>query len=137
MTTLLASHITVADAAKALAVSERTVWRYLKSGRLASETTGPAGERRTLIARSALDALVSDRGRDPEAEALRAERDRLAAELAVAQAARAALESRVSMLQRAVASPARSGLVWRTLARAKRFRPGRLSSARVSRAPRG
>ncbi len=41
--------ITVAQAAQALGVSERTVWRYLKSGRLPSQTIGEPGAQRTLI----------------------------------------------------------------------------------------
>ena len=36
--------MTVAEAAHELGVSERTVWRYLRSGRLHGETTGPVGQ---------------------------------------------------------------------------------------------
>ncbi|MDP9143376.1 MAG: helix-turn-helix domain-containing protein, partial [Actinomycetota bacterium] len=70
--------ITVAQAAQALGVSERTVWRYLKSGRLPGETIGEPGAQRTLIPSQAVDALNGSRG-GADAEALRAERDRLAA----------------------------------------------------------
>ena len=97
--------MTVAEAAEALAVSERTVWRYLRSGRLEGTTVGPAGERRTLIAAAAVAALAGERGDGPEAAALRAERDRLAEQLAAAEAARAALEARLAVLQRAIARP--------------------------------
>ena len=60
--TLAPTHtITVAQAAEALGVSERTVWRYLKSGRLAGETVGEPGAQRTLIPREAVDALTGAR----------------------------------------------------------------------------
>jgi excisionase family DNA binding protein len=109
--------ITVAQAAEALGVSERTVWRYLKSGRLPGETTGEPGSQRTLIPREAVDSLTSTRvGLD--AEALRAERDRLVAELAAACAERDALTSRVTVLQRSLSDPLRPGIAERTLARA-------------------
>ncbi|MDP9318180.1 MAG: helix-turn-helix domain-containing protein, partial [Actinomycetota bacterium] len=49
MDTIASTHtITVAQAAETLAVSERTVWRYLKSGRLPGETVGEPGSQRTL-----------------------------------------------------------------------------------------
>lgn len=106
--------ITVAQAAEALGVSERTVWRYLKSGRLPGETVGEPGAQRTLIPQDAVDALTRSRvGID--AEALRAERDRLVAELAAARAERDALSGRVSLLQRALATPQRPGLGERAL----------------------
>ena len=109
--------ITVAEAAEVLGVSERTVWRYLKSGRLPGETTGEPGSQRTLIPRAAVDALTSTRvGLD--AEALRIERDRLMAELAAARAERDALTSRVSMLQRSLSAPMRPGIAERALSRA-------------------
>ena len=109
--------ITVAQAAEALAVSERTVWRYLKSGRLLGETTGEPGSQRTLIPRGAVDALTTTRvGAD--AEALRAERDRLVAELAAARAERDALTSRVAILQRSLSDPHRPGIAERALGRA-------------------
>ncbi len=109
--------ITVAQAAEALGVSERTVWRYLKSGRLAGETVGEPGAQRTLIPREAVDALAGARV-GVDAEALRAERDRLVAELAAARAERDALSGRVSLLQRALSTPLRPGLAERALTRA-------------------
>jgi putative transposase len=108
--------ITVAQAAEALGVSERTVWRYLKSGRLPGETVGEPGAQRTLIPREAVDALTGARAGD--AEALRAERDRLVAELAAARAERDALSGRVTLLQRALSTPLRPGLGERALTRA-------------------
>lgn len=109
--------ITVAEAAEALGVSERTVWRYLKSGRLPGETTGEPGSQRTLIPREAVASLTSTRvGAD--AGALRAERDRLVAELAATRAERDALTSRVSVLQRSLSTPLQPRLAERALARA-------------------
>ena len=105
--------ITVAQAAEALGVSERTVWRYLKSGRLEGETVGDPGAQRTLIPRAAVDALTSARVGD--AEALRAERDRLVAELAAARAERDALAGGVTLLQRALSTPLRPGPAERVL----------------------
>jgi excisionase family DNA binding protein len=102
---------TVAEAAEALGVSERTVWRYLRAERLAGETVGPPGERRTLIPAEAVAALRDARGDGPAAEALRDERDRLEAALRSAQAERDALATRVSLLQRALARPARPPLL--------------------------
>jgi excisionase family DNA binding protein len=109
--------ITVAQAAEALGVSERTVWRYLKSGRLPGETIGEPGQQRTLIPTDAVDALTGTRG-GADADALRAERDRLVAELAATRAERDALSSRVSVLQRAVSRPQRPGVAERAAARA-------------------
>jgi excisionase family DNA binding protein len=109
--------ITVAQAAETLGVSERTVWRYLKSGRLPGETTGEPGSQRTLIPREAVEALTSTRV-GVDAEALRAERDRLVAELAAACAERDALTSRVSVLQRSLSDPLRPGIAERALGRA-------------------
>jgi excisionase family DNA binding protein len=109
--------ITVAQAAQALGVSERTVWRYLKSGRLPSQTIGEPGAQRTLIPSEAVDALRGSRD-GADAEALRAERDRLAAELAAARAERDALRGRVSVLQRALSQPLRPGIAERALGRA-------------------
>jgi len=127
--------ITVAQAAQALGVSERTVWRYLKSGRLPSETIGEPGAQRTLIPAQAVDALNGSRG-GADAEALRAERDRLAAELASARAERDALRGRVSVLQRALSQPLRPGIAERALGRAlsvvARVREPRISSVRSS-----
>jgi excisionase family DNA binding protein len=101
--------ITVAQAAEALGVSERTVWRYLKSGRLTGETHGEPGSQRTLIAADAVDALGTNRT-GVNADALRAERDRLVAELAATRAERDALSNRVSVLQRSLSTPLRPGL---------------------------
>jgi excisionase family DNA binding protein len=109
--------LTVAQAARALGVSERTVWRYLKSGRLPGETVGEPGAQRTLIETAAVDALRAGRA-GAGAEALRAERDRLATELAAARAERDALRGRVRLLQRSLSAPLRPGLVERALARA-------------------
>jgi excisionase family DNA binding protein len=117
MTTAPSHTITVAQAAQALGVSERTVWRYLKSGRLAGETVGEPGSQRTLIPAAAVEGLRDTRG-GADAEALRAERDRLVAELAAARAETAALSSRVSVLQRALARPERPGALERALGRA-------------------
>jgi excisionase family DNA binding protein len=108
--------ITVAQAAEALGVSERTVWRYLKSGRLPGETVGEPGSQRTLIPVDAVAAIGGGRGAD--AEALRAERDRLVAELAEARAERDALVGRVGVLQRSLSAPRRPGFAERALARA-------------------
>ena len=108
--------LTVAHAAQALGVSERTVWRYLKSGRLPGETVGEPGAQRTLIPAPAVAALQAGRGAD--AEALRVERDRLAAELAAARAERDALRGRVSTLQRSLSAPLRPGIAERVLSRA-------------------
>jgi excisionase family DNA binding protein len=108
--------ITVAQAAEALGVSERTVWRYLKSGRLPGETVGEPGSQRTLIPAEAVETVAGIRG--PDAEALRAERDRLVAELAAARAERDALTTRVGVLQRSLSSPLRPGIAERLLARA-------------------
>jgi excisionase family DNA binding protein len=95
--------LTVAEAAQILGVSERTIWRYLKSGRLDGETVGRAGAQRTLIPRACVDELRVERGQDPEVDELRAERDRLVGELARAQAEREAMRARVDAMQRAIA----------------------------------
>jgi excisionase family DNA binding protein len=108
--------LTVARAAEALGVSERTVWRYLKSGRLPGETIGEPGAQRTLIPAAAVEALRAGRGAD--AQALRAERDRLASELAAARAERDALRGRVRVLQRSLSAPLRPGIAERALSRA-------------------
>ncbi|MGE0347072.1 MAG: helix-turn-helix domain-containing protein [Candidatus Nanopelagicales bacterium] len=118
MTTSAPTHtITVAQAAETLGVSERTVWRYLKSGRLPGETVGEPGSQRTLIPADAVDALQGSRG-GADADALRAERDRLVAELAATQAERDQLRGRVGMLQRALSTPARPGIGERLLTHA-------------------
>src|SRR5215210_7682920 len=108
--------LTVAHAAEALGVSERTVWRYLKSGRLPGETVGELGAQRTLIPAPAVAALQAGRG-GADAEALRVERDRLAAELAAARAERDALRGRLGTLQRALSDPLRPGIAERALGR--------------------
>lgn len=95
--------LTVAEAATQLGVSERTVWRYLKSGRLSGETTGEIGSQRTLIDPESVESLRTERSNGPELDALRAERDRLVAELTTTQAERDALAARVRALQQAVA----------------------------------
>lgn len=109
--------ITVAQAAEALGVSERTVWRYLKSGRLPGETVGEPGSQRTLIPIHMVEGLRGSRA-GADAEALRVERDRLVAELAAVRSERDALTGRVSMLQRALARPSATGMLERALARA-------------------
>jgi excisionase family DNA binding protein len=114
--TSTSSTLTVAQAAEALGVSERTVWRYLKSGRLPGETVGEPGSQRTLIPAAAVEATRAGRA-GADAEALRAERDQLASELAAARAERDALRGRVRVLQRALSHPLRPGLVERALSR--------------------
>ena len=79
-------HMTVAEASEALSVSERTVWRYLSSGRLVGETVGPVGSQRTLIETVAVQAIVSGRGGGEEITALRAEVARLGDENAALRA---------------------------------------------------
>jgi excisionase family DNA binding protein len=122
--------LTVVQAAEALGVSERTVWRYLKSGRLPGETVGEPGSQRTLIPAPAVDDLRAGR-LGAGAEALRAERDRLAAELVAARAERDALRGRVRVLQRSLSPPARPGIVeWalsRVVGAASRARAPRVS----------
>jgi len=113
--------LTVNDAATSLGVSERTVWRYLKSGRLNGETIGPIGSQRTLVDAASVESLRAERG-GANVEALRAERDRLVSELAAVQAERDALAARVRNLQSAAArrrSPV-SGLVDRVAATVSR-----------------
>jgi hypothetical protein len=97
--------LTIAQAAETLCVSERTVWRYLKSGRLAGETVGPIGSQRTLITTAAVAALQSERGHDPQLEVLRAERDRLVDQLEAEREERVRLAARVERLQRALIRP--------------------------------
>lgn len=94
--------ITVADAAEMLGVSERTVWRYLKSGRLTGRTVGEPGTQRTLIARDLVTALVRERTGEQPAGG-HAERERLERALAAVQAERDALRARVATLQRTLA----------------------------------
>lgn len=121
--------LTVAEAAQLLGVSERTIWRYLKSGRLDGETVGRAGAQRTLIPRASVDELRVERGQDPEVDELRAERDRLVGELARAQAEREAMRARVDAMQRAIARRGSlSGAVARALGAIARV--GRTSAPR-------
>jgi excisionase family DNA binding protein len=122
--------LTVAQAARALGVSERTVWRYIKSRRLAGETVGEPGAQRTLIEAAAVEALRAGRA-GADAEALRAERDRLASELAAARAERDALRGRVRLLQRSLSAPLRPGIAERALSRALEF-AGRARGPRLS-----
>jgi excisionase family DNA binding protein len=114
MQTSDASSITVAEAADTLAVSERTIWRYLKSGRLTGMTVGEPGAQRTLIARATVDALVRDRS-GADLAGMRAERDRLAVMLDAAQAERDALRGRVAALQSALARSERPARLERML----------------------
>lgn len=109
--------LTVAQAAQALGVSERTVWRYLKSSRLPGETIGEPGAQRTLIPAAAVADLRDGRA-GAGADALRAERDRLASELAAARAERDALRGRVRVLQRSLSQPLRPGIAERAISRA-------------------
>jgi AcrR family transcriptional regulator len=96
------SMMTVADVARALEVSERTIWRYLKSGRLVGETVGETGAQRTLIPREIVAAVARDRS-GADLAGVRAERDRLARMLSAVQAERDALRGRVATLQCALA----------------------------------
>ncbi|MEQ8834364.1 MAG: helix-turn-helix domain-containing protein [Miltoncostaeaceae bacterium] len=92
--------ITVAEAAERLGVSQRTVWRYLKSGRLAGETHGEPGLQRTLIASASIEAMRHERSPgQPELPGTRAERDALAARLREIERERDALRGRVAELQ--------------------------------------
>lgn len=84
--------MTVAEAAQALGVSERTVWRYLRSGRLHGETVGPVGQQRTLIDPDGIEAVRAGRGGE-EAAALRADVERLSDEVAVLRAEREQLRT--------------------------------------------
>ena len=84
--------MTIPEAAEALGVSERTIWRYIRSGRLHGETTGSVGQQRTLIDASAVDAVRAGRGGE-EASALRAEVERLSDELAGLRAEREQLRT--------------------------------------------
>jgi excisionase family DNA binding protein len=106
--------MTVADAAEVLAVSERTIWRYLKSGRLSGETIGEPGSQRTLIPREGVVELAHNRS-GGDLAGVRAERDRLARRLADAQAERDALRGRVAALQSALARAGRPARLERLL----------------------
>lgn len=105
--------LTVAQAAETLGVSERTVWRYLKAGRLEGHTVGEIGSQRTLIASESVDALRGNRGADPEAARLRADLQRLTEQLAQVTAERDALAHRVASLQLAVGRSVPDGILGR------------------------
>src|SRR5690554_4855574 len=107
--------MTVAQAAESLSVSERTIWRYLKSGRLTGTTVGEPGGQRTLIPAAEVGALVAERAGGGELAAVRAERDRLAGLLASACAERDALRGRVAALQSALARSGAAGRLERML----------------------
>lgn len=108
------SQITVAEAADILAVSERTVWRYLKSGRLAGTTVGEPGSQRTLIPRAGVEALSRDRA-GADLASVRAECDRLAQRLNAALVERDALRGRVAALQSTLARSGRPARLERVL----------------------
>lgn len=100
-TDTVADHtLSVAEAAERLGVSERTVWRYLKSGRLAGSTVGDPGSQRTLIDASGIDALVRSRtpGAADDSSARLAE---ATAQLERLQAECASLQARLRAAQRA------------------------------------
>lgn len=105
--------MTVAQAADTLGVSERTVWRYLKSGRLPGVTVGPVGAQRTLIPADRVAALRAARGGDPEAERLRIELEAVQREMQQVRAERDELAQRVAVLQRALARPVPGGVIER------------------------
>lgn len=90
-----ATALTVADAAERLGVSERTVWRYLRAGRLSGETVGEVGSQRTLIDAASVSALSVGRRSGLDAAVVRAEMDRMAAELKALRVERDALAARL------------------------------------------
>lgn len=123
--------LTVAQAADRLGVSERTVWRYLKSGRLDGVTVGEIGSQRTLIAADDVAAFARARSGAaavaPDAAARLAEAD---AQLARMRAECERLQARVDVLQRALVRwpgvGRFNGLVQAALGvlgRARQFRP--------------
>jgi excisionase family DNA binding protein len=93
------TQMTVAEASEALGVSERTVWRYLSSGRLAGQTVGPAGSQRTLIDQAAIQAIIAGRGGGEEIAALKSEVARLADENAALRAERDQLRRSITGLR--------------------------------------
>lgn len=105
--------LTVAQAAEALGVSERTVWRYLKAGRLSGDTVGEVGSQRTLIDQASVDALRGNRVADPEAAQLRMDIERLTQQLAQMTAERDALAHRVAGLQLAIGRSVPDGILGR------------------------
>jgi excisionase family DNA binding protein len=94
--------MTVAEAAEALGVSERTVWRYLSSGRLHGETVGPVGQQRTLIDPGGIEAVRAGRGGE-QAAVLRREVDRLSDEVAVLRAERDQLRTALASARAEIA----------------------------------
>ncbi len=98
--TVTAPTVSVAQAAERLGVSERTVWRYLKAGRLEGVTVGEVGSQRTLICEDTLRALCQARtpGAANDASTRLAE---ATAELERLQAECAHLEARLRATQRA------------------------------------
>lgn len=90
-----ATALTVADVAERLSVSERTVWRYLRAGRLSGETVGEVGSQRTLIDAASVSALSVGRRSGLDAAVVRAEMDRMAAELKALRVERDALAARL------------------------------------------
>ena len=107
--------ITVAEAAEALGVSERTVWRYLKSGRLPGETVGEPGSQRTLIPRDGRRGPHDRPRRGGRRGPASPSATGCAAELAAARAERDALIERVAR--------AAAGAVGADAARHRRARP--------------
>jgi len=97
------TQMTVAEASAVLGVSERTVWRYLSSGRLAGETVGPVGAQRTLIDHAAVQALVAARSGGEEIAALRSDVMRLGDENAALRAERDQLRHAITNLRAQVA----------------------------------
>ena len=93
------TQMTVAEASEALGVSERTVWRYLSSGRLVGETVGPVGSQRTLIEQAAIQAIIAGRDGGEEIAALKAEVARLADENAALRAERDQLRRSITGLR--------------------------------------
>ncbi len=79
--------MTIREASDALGVSERTVWRYLRAGRLDGETTGPVGQQRTLIDPAGVAALRDGR-EGQQVAGLREQVNRLSDEVATLRAER-------------------------------------------------
>lgn len=96
------ARLTVAQAAERLGLSERTVWRYLKAGRLDGVTVGDLGSQRTLIRAESVAALSRERGgaaAGTDADARLAE---AADQVARLRAECERLQARVDVLQRAL-----------------------------------
>jgi excisionase family DNA binding protein len=128
--------LTVAEAAEVLGVSERTVWRYLKAGRLAGETVGPPGAQRTLIRAEAVDHLRAGEPSAAATAALRLGVTRLAGELAALRTERDALRVRVDELERALAArPSRAEPVARRARALAQQTTGLIASLRAHRGP--